>query len=128
MLADGMGGYNAGEVASGIAVNVVSNGMMPELRSGRELSKIDVQSGLTHAALLLQQQIASANKGIYEAAQARARVRGHGHDDRRRRVLRATGCRSATSATRAAIGCAARSSSSSRTTTRCCRSRSTAAS
>jgi serine/threonine protein phosphatase PrpC len=54
VLADGMGGYNAGEVASGIAVKVVSNGMLPELRSGRELSKVDIQSGLTHGALLLQ--------------------------------------------------------------------------
>ena len=78
VLADGMGGYNAGEVASGIAVNVVSNGMMPELTSGRELSKVDVQSGLTHAALLLQQQIAAANKGIYEAAQARPECAGMG--------------------------------------------------
>ena len=78
VLADGMGGYNAGEVASGIAVNFVSNGMVPELRSGRELSKVDVTSGLTHAALLLQQQIASANKGIYEAAQARPECAGMG--------------------------------------------------
>ena len=29
--------------------------------------------GLTHAALLLQQQIAAANKGIYEAAQHASR-------------------------------------------------------
>jgi len=78
ILADGMGGYNAGEVASGIAVNVVSNGLLPDLRSGRELSKIDVSSGLTHAALLLQQQIAAANKGIYEAAQARPECAGMG--------------------------------------------------
>src|SRR5512144_2391636 len=78
ILADGMGGYNAGEVASGIAVNVVTNGLMPELRSGRELSKVDVQSGLTHAALLLQQQIAAANKGIYEAAQTRPECAGMG--------------------------------------------------
>jgi protein phosphatase len=78
VLADGMGGYSAGEVASGIAVNVVSNGLMPELKSGRELSKVDVQSGLTHAALLLSQQIASANKGIYEAAQARPECAGMG--------------------------------------------------
>ncbi len=78
VLADGMGGYNAGEVASGIAVNVVSNGMLPELRSGRELTKIDVGSGLTHAAMLLQQQIAAANKGIYEAAQARPECAGMG--------------------------------------------------
>jgi protein phosphatase len=78
VLADGMGGYSAGEVASGIAVNVVSNGLMPVLKSGRELSKVDVQSGLTHAAKLLSQQIAAANKGIYEAAQARPECAGMG--------------------------------------------------
>src|SRR5678816_3918731 len=78
VLADGMGGYNAGEVASGIAVNVVSHGMLPELSSGRELSKVDVQSGLSHAALLLQQHIAAANEGIYDAAQARPECAGMG--------------------------------------------------
>ncbi len=78
VLADGMGGYSAGEVASGIAVNVIRNGLLPELNSGRELSKVDVQSGLTHAAQLLQQQIAAANKGIYEAAQARPECAGMG--------------------------------------------------
>jgi len=78
VLADGMGGYSAGEVASGIAVSVVSNGLMPELRAGRELSKVDIQSGLTHAALLLSQNIAAANKGIYEAAQARPECAGMG--------------------------------------------------
>jgi protein phosphatase len=78
VLADGMGGYSAGEVASGIAVNVISNGMLKELNSGRELSKVDVASGLTHAALLLQQQIALANKGIYDAAQARPECAGMG--------------------------------------------------
>ena len=78
VLADGMGGYNAGEVASGIAVDTVSNGMLPELQSDRELSKVDIASGLTHAALLLQQKIAVANKGIYEAAQARPECAGMG--------------------------------------------------
>jgi protein phosphatase len=78
VLADGMGGYSAGEVASGIAVNVISSGMLQELTSGRELSKVDIASGLTHAALLLQQQIALANKGIYEAAQARPECAGMG--------------------------------------------------
>src|SRR5437762_8289510 len=78
ILAGGMGGYNAGEVASGIAVNVVSGGLRPELESGRDRSKVDVQSGLTHAALLLQQQIAAANKGIYETAQARPECAGMG--------------------------------------------------
>jgi len=37
ILADGMGGYNAGEVASGIAVNVIKEGLLPELISGRDL-------------------------------------------------------------------------------------------
>ena len=78
VLADGMGGYSAGEVASGIAVNVVSSGMLPELKSDRELSKVDIATGLTHAALLLQQKIAAANKGIYEAAQARPECAGMG--------------------------------------------------
>ena len=78
VLADGMGGYNAGEVASGIAVNVLSSGLLPELGSGRELWKVDVQSGLTHAALLLHQQVAAANKGISEAAQARPECAGMG--------------------------------------------------
>ncbi|HZI82267.1 MAG TPA: Stp1/IreP family PP2C-type Ser/Thr phosphatase [Casimicrobiaceae bacterium] len=78
VLADGMGGYNAGEVASGIAVNVIKEGLLPELVSGRDLSKVDVHSGLTHAALLLQQQIAAANKGIYEAAQNRPECAGMG--------------------------------------------------
>src|SRR4029450_1619785 len=78
VLADGMGGYNAGEVASGIAVKVVSGGMLPELNSDRELSKVDIGTGLTHAALLLQQKIAEANKGIYEVAQARPECAGMG--------------------------------------------------
>jgi PPM family protein phosphatase len=78
ILADGMGGYNAGEVASGIAVNVIKEGLLPELISGRDLSKVDVHTGLTHAALLLQQQIAAANKGIYEAAQNRPECAGMG--------------------------------------------------
>ena len=52
--------------------------MLPELRSDRELSKVDIATGLTHAALLLQQKIAAANKGIYEAAQARPECAGMG--------------------------------------------------
>jgi serine/threonine protein phosphatase PrpC len=78
VLADGMGGYNAGEVASGIAVSMIKEGLMPELVSGRDLSKVDVHTGLTHAASLLQQQIAAANKGIYEAAQSRPECAGMG--------------------------------------------------
>src|SRR5512137_713155 len=78
VLADGMGGYNAGEVASGIAVDVVGRSMLHDLTSGRELTKVDVASGLSHAALLLRQHIAAANKEIFEAAQARPECAGMG--------------------------------------------------
>ena len=78
VLADGMGGYNAGEVASGIAVDVITKNMLPELNSRRDLTKVDSSTGLTHAALLLQQQIATANKAIYDAAQTRPDCAGMG--------------------------------------------------
>jgi protein phosphatase len=78
VLADGMGGYNAGEIASGIAVDVITKNMLPELSSRRDLTKIDSTSGFTHAALLLQQQIAAANKAIFEAAHARPECAGMG--------------------------------------------------
>ena len=78
VLADGMGGYNAGEVASGIAVDVVSKSLVPELLSRRDLSKIDTASGYTHAGLLLRQQIEVANRAIQEAARARPECEGMG--------------------------------------------------
>jgi protein phosphatase len=78
VLADGMGGYNAGEVASGIAVDAIAKNMLPDLLSRRDLTKVDSTSGRTHAALLLQQQIEGANKAIYEAAQARPECAGMG--------------------------------------------------
>ena len=78
VLADGMGGYNAGEVASSIAVDVISKSMLEELASGRELTKVDTDTGLSHAGLLLRQQIAVANKEIYDTAQTRPDCAGMG--------------------------------------------------
>jgi serine/threonine protein phosphatase PrpC len=78
VLADGMGGYNAGEVASGIAVDVITRNMLPQLTSRRDLTKVDSGSGLSHAALLLQHQVELANKAIYDAAQARPECAGMG--------------------------------------------------
>ena len=78
VLADGMGGYNAGEVASGIAVDVISRNMLPQLMSRRDLTKIDSSGGLSHAALLLQQQIAAANRAIFDAAATRPECAGMG--------------------------------------------------
>jgi hypothetical protein len=50
--------------------------MLSELARIASCRRSDIASGLTHAALLLQQKIAVANKGIYEAAQARPNAPG----------------------------------------------------
>ena len=78
VLADGMGGYNAGEVASGIAVKVLADGMLPTLKRGTPLGKVDIASGHTHAAQMLQQYISLANKSIFDAASARPECAGMG--------------------------------------------------
>jgi hypothetical protein len=111
VLADGMGGYNAGEVASGIAVNVVSNGMMPELRSGRELSKIDVQAASRTARCCCSSRSLPRTKA---STRRRRRVPSAPAWARRSspRSSAAIASPSGTSATRGATGCAARSSSS----------------
>ena len=88
VLADGMGGYSAGEVASGIAVNVVSTGLMPELRSGRELVE-DRRAKRAYACRAAA--VAADRLGEQGHLRGRAgprRMRRHGHDDRRRGVPR----------------------------------------
>ncbi|MHB8668140.1 MAG: Stp1/IreP family PP2C-type Ser/Thr phosphatase [Burkholderiales bacterium] len=77
VLADGMGGYNAGEVASGMATTVLTTelGQMLETRSPHEL---DAQSGQKAALNMLRQQIAKANTTIYQASHSQAQYAGMG--------------------------------------------------
>ena len=65
VLADGMGGYNAGEVASGIAVELILTemkkalaGKAPDELNGKEMER------------LLSEHAAKANGTIYQAAQS----------------------------------------------------------
>ena len=80
ILADGMGGYNAGEVASGMATTV----LMTELQSAiaqRAPFEYDADSGAefrTHAARMLRDQIAKANHSIFSAAQSQPQYSGMG--------------------------------------------------
>lgn len=73
VLADGMGGYNAGEVASGIAVAMVSSEMKKALAG----KKPEVLNG-TAAEKLIAEQSARANAAIYQAAQSQPRYSGMG--------------------------------------------------
>jgi len=73
VLADGMGGHNAGEVASGMAVAMISHELRPffAARSGNALGETEVRQLLTGLA-------AKVNTAIYNTAQSQPRYFGMG--------------------------------------------------
>ena len=73
VLADGMGGYNAGEVASGIAVELISTEIKRILNAGdgQELTAKEIER-------LIAAHAAKANSAIYEAAQGNPSYSGMG--------------------------------------------------
>ena len=77
VLADGMGGYNAGEVASGMATTVLTTELRQQLDEHAP-NEVDPQSGEKAALKMLQQQIAKANTSIYQAAQSQPQYAGMG--------------------------------------------------
>jgi len=77
VLADGMGGYNAGEVASGIATAVITTEWQHALLE-RPLHTIDPTHRMALLQRLLVEQIAKANGSIYQAAQTQAQYAGMG--------------------------------------------------
>ena len=77
ILADGMGGYNAGEVASGIAAAMLSTGLKQVL-DGADPGSIEPESGETLAVKILGEQIAGANASIYQAAKSQPQYSGMG--------------------------------------------------
>jgi len=77
VLADGMGGYKAGEVASALAVNV----LVDEVRRGlryHAASELDDVTGYTRASLLIRDATSRANDSIYQAAQEQPQCQGMG--------------------------------------------------
>lgn len=76
VLADGMGGYNAGEVASAMATAVLGSELEHAfaLRSPFELT----ENGQTWAHEALIDVIARTNAAIYQAAQSNAKYAGMG--------------------------------------------------
>jgi PPM family protein phosphatase len=77
VLADGMGGYNAGEVASGIAVKTITN-LVREGLSREDLASIDRSTGLSRPSIVLRDAITRANKIIYQTARSQAECEGMG--------------------------------------------------
>jgi protein phosphatase len=76
VLADGMGGYNAGEVASGIAVSVLASEVRHRLEEARpgELNDAGEELGV----LLLIDNVKKANLSIFHAAQSQPQYAGMG--------------------------------------------------
>jgi protein phosphatase len=89
VLADGMGGYNAGEVASGIAVQIVTE-LASEAATREELNNVDPHSGLMRQSIILRDAVYRSNKIIYQTAQSQTHCEGMGttivacmfHDDK----------------------------------------------
>ncbi|MGH8516646.1 MAG: Stp1/IreP family PP2C-type Ser/Thr phosphatase, partial [Panacagrimonas sp.] len=88
VLADGMGGYNAGEVASGIATKTIPEVVRREWKSLAGPSP--AKDGPSPHTLLLKKAVEEAHQTIYQAAQSQPQCAGMGttvvvvllHDDR----------------------------------------------
>ena len=77
VLADGMGGYNAGEVASGIAVQTITK-LAAEGANREARAEVDTDTGLMRQTIVLRDAVARANKIIYQTAQSQAECEGMG--------------------------------------------------
>ncbi len=77
VLADGMGGYNAGEVASGIAVQIISE-LATEGADREERNELDPTTGLMRQSIVLRDAVARANKIIFQTAQSQTHCEGMG--------------------------------------------------
>lgn len=77
VLADGMGGYNAGEVASGIAVKTIVN-LVREAVAREVLEGADKDSGLARPSIILRDAIYRANKIIHQTSKTQPQCEGMG--------------------------------------------------
>ena len=106
VLADGMGGYNAGEVASGIAVKTIVD-LVRDAVEREDLRDHRLQAtGLTRAIDHPARCDPAGQQDHLSDRPHAAAVRGHGHDRGRRPVLRQPDRRLRMWAIRACIACA----------------------
>ncbi len=77
VLADGMGGYNAGEVASGMATTVITTEIQ-QLLAKMQPFQIDEETKAPIAGRMIREQVLKANTSIYQAAQSQPQYAGMG--------------------------------------------------
>ena len=77
VLADGMGGYNAGEVASGMATSLIAAGLANGWTKNA-LKKLDREQSSVYSQELLKTEVAKANGAIFAASQKDPQCAGMG--------------------------------------------------
>ena len=77
VLADGMGGYHGGEVASGIAVNKILNYLHDHLPQIKRVT-LDAESGIHEESRLARDAISGANSTIISTANKQPQYKGMG--------------------------------------------------
>ena len=77
VLADGMGGYNAGEVASGMATSLIADGLQ-ETWNPRDLERLSRDEAKALSEKLVAEQIARANSAIFTTSQNNPECAGMG--------------------------------------------------
>jgi PPM family protein phosphatase len=77
VLADGMGGYNAGEVASGIAVKTIIE-LVTQACKTEKRGEIETGTGYMRQTIVLRDAIHRANKVINQTAQSQPQCEGMG--------------------------------------------------
>lgn len=77
VLADGMGGYNAGEVASSIAVKTVKD-LVSEAVEREDRDRVEPDTGFMRQTIVLRDAITRANKIIHQTSQSQASCEGMG--------------------------------------------------
>ncbi|HRE13881.1 MAG TPA: Stp1/IreP family PP2C-type Ser/Thr phosphatase [Usitatibacteraceae bacterium] len=77
VLADGMGGYNAGEVASGMATSLIADGLA-ESWNPRDVERLPREEAKALAERLVREQIARANSAIFTTSQNNPECAGMG--------------------------------------------------
>jgi PPM family protein phosphatase len=77
VLADGMGGYNAGEVASGIAVKTIVD-LVTQACKHEKRGEIESGTGYMRQTIVLRDAIHRANKVINQTAQSQPQCEGMG--------------------------------------------------
>jgi protein phosphatase len=77
VLADGMGGYNAGEVASGMATSLIADGLQEAWKPG-EVQRLGREESKALSEKLIREHIGRANTAIFTTSQNNPECAGMG--------------------------------------------------